>query len=174
MTRPQPGDFGCVPTYGDWKSRLVAEAIQWDTDSTKNHAFLYLGDGLIIEAEGGGAVVRRQHYRDDLILWSTGAFNLSDGQRGRIVNAGRDLNGTQYGWLDIVAIALASKHLGGHVDSTTWWARRVSDHRTLICSQLVDYAYHLGGLELFSDGRLDGLVSPGDLERLVLAKLAAK
>jgi cell wall-associated NlpC family hydrolase len=44
-----------------------------------------------------------------------------------------------------------------------WLTRYVADKGRLICSQLVDEAYRLGGIHLFNDGRPSQDVTPGDL-----------
>ena len=49
----------------------------------------------------------------------------------------------------------------------------INNAKTLICSQLVDEAYGWGaGVQLFTDGRLPGLVSPGDLYRRLAPAVA--
>jgi uncharacterized protein YycO len=167
--QPMPGDFGLVKTGGQGFAGLVAWAIRFGTDAPVNHAFVYVGDGRIVEAEPGGACESSVDRYGD-VVWSTGRLDveLTTTQRWAIVQAALDAVGTPYGWLDIVAIALAQKRLGGLVDSDDWIARRISNDGTLICSQLVDVAYKAAGVGLFADGRLPGLVSPGDLYRLLV------
>lgn len=159
---PELGDFAVVATGG-----REAALIRWGTDSPVNHAVLYVGDGMLIEAQPGGArLVPVSHYGKRLI-WSTGVIIPNEAQRAAIAKAGRALEHTPYGWPDIAAIALAQRRLGAFVDSRTWWVRRLARTDRLICSQLVDLAYLRGGVHLFADGRLPGLVSPGDLYRLI-------
>jgi hypothetical protein len=96
---------------------------------------------------------------------------LTDQQRTAVAAAGASLIGTPYGWPDCVAIALAQdrlekwKRVDAHlpIDQQPWWVRRLARTDKLICSQLVDYALFLGGVNLFTDGRPFGLCSPGDL-----------
>ena len=45
MYEPKPGDFGVVKTNG-----LAARLIQLGTASRWNHAFIYIGGGVIAEA----------------------------------------------------------------------------------------------------------------------------
>lgn len=164
MSEPQIGDFFVTPTGGDWFHRLIAKAIQWDTDSPYNHAGIYVGNGKIMEARPGGAGLNFVDTYDGMV-WSH--FDLTAAERSDIVAAALECAGKPYGWLDIAAIALAQKRLGATVDSETWWVKRVSNIDTLICSQLVDLCYGDAGVHLFNDGRLPGLVSPGDLGRLL-------
>lgn len=155
---PELGDFGVVRTEG-----IGSALIRFGTDSPVNHAFVYVGDGQIVEAEPGGALLSPVNRHGDKVVWSTGAVTLATIERQRIACYARTLVGTPYGWPDIVAIALAQRRLGELVDSRTWWVRRIQTLDTLICSQLVDVAYNRAGVHLFDDGRLPGLVSPGDL-----------
>lgn len=169
---PGRGDFGVVSTPG-----LAAEIIRWGTESNVNHAFLYVGDGLLIEARPGGAgYAHIDKYNGLTVEWSTGAVPLDDVQRLKVIAHARTLVGTPYGWLDILAIGLTQRRAGRliNVDAPPWWVRRVNDTHTLICSQLVDLAYYLAGVDLFTDTRLPGLVSPGDLHRLITNPPAAQ
>jgi hypothetical protein len=171
---PGIGDFGVVATYGNWRDRLAATCIRWGTDAPVNHAFVYVGNGTIVEATPSGARAARADSYDN-IQWSTGLLAPSDGRRLAIARAANQFAADHvgYGWLDLVAITFAQHRTGHLIDPTTrlseqpWWVRRVMSMDTLICSQLVDVAYTMGGVDLFTDGRLPGLVSPGDLWRLL-------
>lgn len=173
VTDVQPGDFGLVPTYGNWRDRLAGWLIRYGTNSPVNHAFVYVGDGMIVEAEPGGARRTRLHYPEDTITWSR--IHLTVGQRAEICQTAEGFAAQHvgYGWLDLVAVALAQHRLGRVVNPGVplrrqpWWVRRVESLHTLICSQLVDACYLSAGARLFADGRPPGLVSPGDLYRLI-------
>lgn len=167
MTTPQLGAFGVTPTYGNWRDRLAAGLIRYGTNSPVNHAFLYVGTGKIVEAAPGGARHNDADAYGDNVTWSN--LDLDDTTRAKIVAHAESLIGTPYGWADILAITLAQDRAGRHVNSHTWWVRRINNWRRLICSQLVDVAYQEAGIHLFTDGRLPGLVSPGDLYRLIEA-----
>ena len=176
---PLPGDFFVTRTPGVW-----AGIIRWATSSTVNHAGVYVGAVVgykrpqVIEARPGGAGYRDASAYADAV-WSSGALSALDTptvvQRRDIVTAARQALGTPYGVLDIVAIALAQHRTGALVKAAValqhqpWWVRRIMSMRTLICSQLVDECYTAAGLHLFPDGRLPGLVSPGDLYGLLAA-----
>ena len=146
---------------------MLAWLIRWGTDAPVNHAFVYVGDGQIVEACPSGArTVPATNYGP--IVWSH--QGLSEKQRTAIV-VKADLLAQQrvgYGWLDLVAIGLAQRRAGKIVDlkNPPWWVRRIARQDRLICSQLVDVCYQAAGVALFDDGRLPGLVSPGDLWRL--------
>lgn len=165
---PAPGDFGVTRTGG-----LAAAAIRWGTNSPVNHAFIYIGHGKIIEADPHGARVNNAAAYPGA-TWSTGRLPaLLDAERKAVVEAALHMAGTPYGWADIAAITLAQKRLGGLIDADLaadrqpWIVRRLCRTDRLICSQLVDLAYERAGLHLYDDGRLPGLVSPGDLLALI-------
>lgn len=169
MTGPEPGDFGLVSTRGPLLDRLAADVIRLDTDSPVNHAFIYAGNGHIIEAVRRVKIDCADQYQD--ITWSTGRLpkhlTPTTLQRGAIVRAANAMVGDKYNTLDIVAIGLAQRRTGQLVSDQTWWAKRLSADGREICSQLVDKAYLTAGIHLFADGRLSGLVSPGDLYSLL-------
>lgn len=164
---PQPGDFGVTATGG-----TAAKVIRWATNSPVNHAFIYVGGGYIIEADPAGAKVNHLDAYPHA-SYSTGAIALTDVQRLTIVDSAHDMIGTPYGWLDIAAIGLAQRrtfglvHAHAPINDQPWWVRRIESLDTLICSQLVDLAYEHAGVHLFADGRIPGLVSPGDLYGLL-------
>ena len=163
---PQLGDFFVMRTeHSGLRDELMAACIQWGTDSDVNHAGVYVGivDGVesIVEARPGGAgYAPLSQYMGSNTRWSGGVgIPQSSPWREFIVHHAKALIGTPYGWGDIIAIALSSKRLGGHVDATAswvrqpWWIKRLARTDRLICSELVDYAYCLAGVHLFSDGR---------------------
>lgn len=167
---PLPGDYFVTSTAGRLIDRIAARLIRFGTDSAVNHAGLYVGEGTIVEAVGRVRYNGISAYPD--AIWSTGRLPAhltpNDEQRRLIVNKAHDLIGRKYSWLDIIAIGLAQRRLGRVVNSKTWWAKRVSNDGKLICSQAVDVEYQAGGIQFFDDGRLPGLVSPEDLDALLL------
>jgi cell wall-associated NlpC family hydrolase len=173
---PQPGDYLVTRTSGAWYDRLAAWAIRFDTDSPVNHAALAVGptddypEGAIIEARPGGAAYNSIHAYPQAI-WSTGRLperlTPDNDDRRKIVAAATTMIGTPYSWLDIIAIGLAQRRTGRVVDGDEWWVKRISGDGHLICSQLVDEAFHVAGIELLA-GRLPGLVAPSDLFHLLL------
>jgi hypothetical protein len=168
-TYPLPGDFGIlIHRHGGWVEHLAEWAISWGTDSPATHAFIAIGNGQIIEAVHHVQVSPASEYEG--IVWSSGRLPPhlvpTSGQREAIVRACHSYVGEGYNVLDLVAIALAQKRLGGEVDSDDWAARRLNDDHHLICSQLVSAAYLKAGITL-CPGKLAGLVSPGDLLSLL-------
>lgn len=167
MTDPQPGDFGLTTITGyagvgiDIGERLCGSG----AGSQYQHAFLYLGDGQLGEAEPGGfRIADVSEYADRTVRWSSGLVPLTDGQRQLIVAAAKSLVGTPYSWLDYWAIAAHRLHvpapgLKAYIAST----------KHQICSVAVDECYQRGGVSLFA-GVWPGYVLPSMLGDLLDAR----
>ena len=153
---PELGAFGVTATSG-WKAWVIRAV----TRSDVNHAFVYVGDGRIVEANPSGAAVGNVDEYPHAI-WSHMA--LTTQQRHAIANAADTLVGTPYSWVDDACIGLADL-FGWHVPEPV--RARLSGRSRLMCSQLVDVAYSKAGVHLFPDGRIPGDVSPGDLLHLI-------
>ncbi|MGZ4587718.1 MAG: hypothetical protein ACXVX9_07930 [Mycobacteriaceae bacterium] len=153
---PDLGAFGVSATSG-WKAWVIRAV----TRSAVNHAFVYVGNGQIVEANPSGAAVGNVDEYPHTI-WSHMA--LTTQQRHAIANAADTLVGTPYSWVDDACIGLADL-FGWHVPEPV--RARLSRRSRLMCSQLVDVAYSKAGVHLFPDGRIPGDVSPGDLLHLI-------
>lgn len=166
---PDLGAFGVTATPG-WKAWVIRAV----TRSTCNHAFVYVGaqtfdyngrryvnEPAIVEANPSGAALAPLTEYPHAI-WSHMA--LTTQQRHAIANAAHALVGTPYSWVDDACIGLADL-FGWHVPEPV--RHRLNRRDRLMCSQLVDRAYAMAGVQLFPDGRLSGDVSPGDLLHLI-------
>jgi uncharacterized protein YycO len=160
---PGPGDFAVCSSGGD-AGKMVAfgEWLCGDQFTQYQHAFLYVGDGRIIEAAPSGCAEQALGGHTG-VLWSAGIVELTDAQRRTIIAYARGYLGTGYSWLDYAAIAahrvrIPVPHLKAYIGST----------RHQICSQLVDQCYLDAGVHLFADGRWPGFVTPADLAGLLL------
>jgi cell wall-associated NlpC family hydrolase len=125
------------------------------------HAFVYIGNGEVIQAQPGGAsrvLLSEALDGRKRVAWS--AFPLTDNERAVIVSAAKWYLGTPYSFLDYLAIAEARLLHRRRLE------RYVSTTSHMICSQLVDECYRRAGIELFP-GRLPGDVAPGDLAKLI-------
>lgn len=152
----RPGDFGVVATHG-----FVAWVIRKLTKSSVNHAFVYVGDGQIVEAQPGGARLSpATDYQS--AVWSH--FPLSQVEQERIVQAAKACIGVPYSFLDIVALCIS---ILCEQKTPRFIAKRLSRPDRLICSQLVDQCYLSAGLHLFQDGKLPSEVTPADLLALI-------
>jgi len=166
--QPEPGDFEVVPMGGQGGKLIqIAQIISNTGRSNYEHARLYLGDGLIVEAQPGGARIVPMSINDGG-LWSTGIIALSDEERSKIIAAGYEIGQahTGYSAADYFALAAYKYKVGLLVPGLKWyvgWSGR------LICSQLVDKCYQAAGVQLFNDKRWNGYVTPGDLADLLIS-----
>ncbi|WP_030272755.1 hypothetical protein [Streptomyces sp. NRRL B-24484] len=162
---PLPGDFAVVRMDGH-VGRLIRFG-QWlngDGFADYEHAFVFVGEGQLVEAQPGGAELRPLSvYAGSPARWSTGRYALTDAQRAAVVTAARWYIGVPYSAADYFALAAHRFRLPigplikGYVASS----------RHMICSQLVDQCYLDAGVHLFSDGRWPGYVTPADLAELL-------
>lgn len=163
---PKPGDFfvtsikgevGRLISFGEW---LLGDGMTpWD------HAGIYVGDGQVVEAEPGGArVAEVSEYDGRPIAWSTGRVALTNQQRHDIVAAARRFAEARVGYsvADYFAIAAHRFHL-----PVPGLREYVASSGHMICSQLVDRVFEIGGVQLFSDHRWSGYVVPASLGRLI-------
>lgn len=166
MYEPNPGDIGVTQVEGD-VGRLIRFG-QWlngDGFADYEHAFVYLGQGQIAEAEPGGArIAELTEYNRRTVVW----LRCPPQHREAAAAAARSLIGTPYSFLDYAAIAAHRLHL-----PIPWLRGYVRSSKHLICSQLADRAAALGGWHLFADGRWDGYVTPEDIWHLIQAQDAA-
>lgn len=161
---PSPGDIGLVHKAGSgFVNRLTARLIEFGTDSSVCHAFIYRGNDQIVEAVAHVQVGNVSEYSD--ITWLHLPNPLNPNAMFQVVAAANTYVGQKYNALDILAIALAQPRLGHIVNGNEWWVKRLSDDHMQICSQLVVNAYRVAGIDLFP-GKLSGLISPGDLLKL--------
>jgi uncharacterized protein YycO len=153
---PQHGDIGVVPGSG-----FVAWCIRRITRSTVAHAFLYAGDGHVIEGDPHGVRYNDAASYPDVIWLTNLSAGLSDAQRNGIMAWAIARLGTPYSWIDDAEIGFVD--LFGR--APRWMRNRLRSSRTLMCSQLCDMAYSANGAQIFTDNRPAGGVSPGDLFR---------
>lgn len=156
---PRPGDIGCTQITGD-VGRLIRFG-QWLNGSgfaDFEHAFVFVGDGQIVEAEPGGArIADLDEYDARTIVWLRCPAQF----RQSVAQAARSLVGTPYSFADYLAFALHRFHI-----PAPKLRRYIQSSKHLICSALADRAAELGGWILFSDGRWDGYVDPADIAKL--------
>ena len=163
---PQAGDFFLAPIAG-WAG-LGIETGQWlmgDGFDPVQHAAMYLGDGLLVQAMPHGAteVTLSGHYPDfSKLVWSTGLIKPTAKQRLVLVDKAYDYVGTPYSDLDYLSLAAA--HFGLRPAALK---RYIASTGHMICSQLVDQCYQDAGIQLFNDGRFAGDVTPGSLYTLL-------
>lgn len=175
---PVPGVVGFVWIDG-WTGRLITlgqwvigRGGRWPWSRFRKrwprgyptHVFLCLGDGLLIEAQPGGAVIAPlSEYEGRPVLYVQ--LPLIGSERERVARAARRYEGVPYSFLDYVYLWLWSVHI-----RPEWLRDAVRDTGHQICSQLCDQILSDIGFRLFADGRLSQDVAPGDIFRLALDK----
>lgn len=128
----KPGDYFVTKTGGffGWCIRRL-------TMSPVNHAGIYLGSNLTIEAKPQGVVYGKLSDYPKAVA-SELLDHATDTERFRIVFAAKRCLGCKYNFLDIFVQGLV-RLFGWHAPK--WALRRVSDNKHLQCAQLVDYCY---------------------------------
>jgi len=158
------GDFGLVTISGrGGKLIRLGQWLNGDGYADYEHAFVYIGNGEIVEAEPRGATRTNFHYNPSAVLWSSGHFSLNEPDRAAIRSAAIGYVGTPYSAADYFAIAAHTLHLPHGPALKSY----VASSKRMICSQLVDQCYQDAGVHLFNDGRWPGYVTPGDLYMLL-------
>lgn len=158
-TNPQAGMIGLTRISGDVGRGI--EFGQWlngEGFHAWEHAFLLLPYGNILEAEPGGAVIRPLHYDD--VYWCTGIDKLPHPSvtSALVQGVAEHLKGVPYSFLDYAALAAHRLHIPG-----PYLRDFIATQQHMICSQLVDFAYELLGVQIFDDGRWPGYVTPASL-----------
>lgn len=149
--QPQPGDYGVVATKG-----IIGFLIQLGTLTKFNHAFIYIGDGKIIEANPGGVSISDVSKYTN-IVWNKNEYK-TDEQRQALVQQAKTHLGHSYSFLAIVAITLEIFK----INRPAWMIKRLSSSGDDICSQLVAQDYRACGFVV--DGKTpDFYITPSDL-----------
>jgi hypothetical protein len=163
LYQPRLGDIGITKITG--AGGLAIRFGQWlngDGFADREHAYVVVAAepgtddvGTIVEAMPGGAQKVRNWHTDNRWLI------CPDQYREAVAAVALRCVGVPYSWADYGAIALHRFHI-----PTPHLKDYIRTSRSMICSQLADYAANKGGWHLFQDGRWEGDVTPGDLYRL--------
>lgn len=157
MYTPKNGDFGVVKSNG-----IAARLIQIGTVSRWNHAFIYMGDGIIAEATPSKGIKLSPVSNYTKIAWNNNQ-DPTDEQRDLIVQKANSLLGRTYGFLDILIIALriiGLRFLGGS------FLEKMIMRQGIICSEYVAICYGNAGIQLVK--KPEYLVTPGDLAEVII------
>lgn len=175
---PQAGEVGFTwiqgwtgfwVSFGQW---LLGDGGLWPwTRKSKQlpkgrptHVFQVLEDGVIIEAQPGGARVGHTSlYRNRPVLYTS--LPLTNEQRAAVSAIALRYEYTPYSFLDYLYLALW--RFGIRPD---WLRDKVRDSGHMICSQMVDKIQEEIGMNWFTDLRLNQDVSPGEQFALVEQK----
>jgi len=150
--QPQPGDYGCVQTNG-----VIGFLIQLGTLTKFNHAFIYVGDGQIIEATPRKGVILSPVDKYSNIAWNQHEPK-TDEQRAELVAEAKTHLGNKYSFIDYIAIILRMLRF----NAPEWLINRLDNSPDVICSQLVAAVYRACGYII--DGEMpEFYVTPSDL-----------
>jgi len=160
MNKPEVGDFFVVHTTG-----IAARLIQLGTRSKWNHAGIYLGDDLIIEARPSGVKKANiSKYDGKPILWYKNP-DMTPYQRVTIQTFTERFENDGYGIWSIIALGFKCLTFGIPFLPANWMAER---EKRVICSQLVAWCYSHAGIKLTH--KRHALVTPKDLAKVVSGK----
>lgn len=151
------GDIIYAGSYGvSHGSGLAGELIRHATASWAGHAFVYIGNGLIVEAAPPIARVSPADSHPDAV-WNA-RETLTTDQRLTIIARAHALVGTHYDWPAYVGFALEILKLrsGAQLDAT------FKQDQWRVCSALVADCYAQAGI-IIDPGVDINLVSPADL-----------
>lgn len=155
----KPGNYGVSHGGG-----MVGELIRHATESWAGHAFVYVGNGTIIEAAPPATRTGSVLAHADAV-WNT-EEPLTDEQRQKICDRAHALLGTPYDYPAYVGFALETLKLktGTQLDAAfhhdTW----------RVCSADVADEYKFGGISVVNGLKNPNLVSPADLYNRIAQK----
>ena len=147
-----PGTYGV--SHG---SGILGELIRHATESWAGHAFIYVGDGQIIEGAAPCARVAAVASHPDAV-WGIDEA-VTDAQRDLIVARAHALVGTPYDYPAYVGFALEVLKLGTDRELDPVF----KDDRWRVCSALVADCYQHADLDLCAGLKDPNLISPADL-----------
>lgn len=141
----QPGCYGAVEIPGNFFGKMISlltyprnyKGIRY------NHAFIYLGEGLIAEAQPrGGKISHISKYNGMHMIFNT-EDQMTQEQRDVVCITAKTLAAVKipYGFLDIEWLAL---HLSGY--DWNWLESKVDNEAREICSQWVAFCGQMAGL----------------------------
>jgi uncharacterized protein YycO len=160
-----PGIFGV--SHGSGK---VGELIRTATQSWAGHAFMYIGDGRIIEGTPPVARINMAVAYDD-IRWAY-KMPLTQDQQVAVVARAHALVGVSYDFEAYIGFGLEVLDLRNAIQMQSWFK---SDQQR-VCSALVDDCYQTAKVTLdwsaihMKPGMAPNLVSPAMLDDLADAK----
>lgn len=154
-----PGCYGVSRGVG-----LVGELVRHATDSPVGHAFVHIGNGLIVEGHTLVARVVPADSHPDAI-WNI-REPLTDEQRLAIVAKAQALVGTPYDYSAYIGFALEMLKLRSEAQLDALFTR----DSWRVCSALVADCYAYAGIDIDPGERVANLISPDDLYQRILAQ----
>ena len=165
MCEPPLGSIGLTQIHGD-AGRLIrlGQYLNGQGFADFEHAFVFIGNGRIVEAEPGGArIAELTEYANDTVVW----LNCPEQYGPQVANAALFLVGTPYSFADYLALALHRFHI-----PAPGLRSFIASGKHALCSQLADRAAALGGWHLLQ-GVWEGYVTPASIYELVKQQQAA-
>jgi uncharacterized protein YycO len=150
---PRLGDIGIVKTGG-----YVGAIIRIETESRFNHAFIYVGNGKIVEATPKGIIISDVSKYPD-IIWNEREV-LTQEQREGIAKDALALVGKPYSFITIAIIQI--RILGLKNFSNSALMKKLSQKEGYLCSEMCAEIYVNRGKEIYGN-KPDYLVVPGDI-----------
>jgi uncharacterized protein YycO len=151
-----PGCYGVSHGAG-----LVGELIRHATESWAGHAFVYIGNGQIIEAAPPVARISAAASHPDAV-WNV-RYPLTDDQRDKVCARAHALVGCPYDYPAYVGFALEVLKL--RTDAQLDPVFREDHWR--VCSALVADCYAFAGADLEQGLKYPNLISPADLYDMI-------
>lgn len=170
ITAPRPGLIGLTSVHGEvGKLIQFGQWLNGDGFGKWQHALISLGDGLVAEAEPGGArIAPAAEY--DYVFWCENiGRQCTDAQLLAIAAAARRYtqpgpwgnHGVPYSFLDYASLTARRLHVPApHLREF------IASSEHMICSQLCDQCALDAGVHLYHDNRWAGDVTPMDLFNL--------
>ena len=165
---PDIGDFFMARASKTW----IGLSLRYACGQDYVHSGVYIGDGLVIDnsiryGKRGAQIDRVADLTDP--QWST--IDLTGWQRHAIADAAVSMIGRPFPGFVPMAVGVLRRHRGDvtrpYVEQP-WWVRQLlNGEHTVYCLQVPYYAYLSAGIDLFPDGRPEGLVRPVDMLPLV-------
>lgn len=165
-TSMKPGDIGLVRISG--AAGGLIRLGQWmigDGYADFEHAFVFIGDGRIVEAEPDGARIADLTEYTGKVVRVIPAPSAEIGAKVAQVAVAYATTKVPYSALDYGYIAIR-RRLKFLSFLLPWLKRLIATSNHMICSQLADAAADNAGWHLFADGRWIGDCTPGDLDLL--------
>ena len=157
--KPRQGDIGTVKTTG-----FTARLIQVGTLSRWNHSFVYIGNGLIIEAAPGGVRINTLDQYSN-IVWNRHQVWIDEAvSRKAIVEGAFKALHKPYNWVNILTIFFRIINL--KILANTKLMKNLAKKDGYICSELCEELYANAKNPLV--GKEPGETTPGDIIEAVI------
>ncbi len=159
---PPPGTIGLTYSYGFTAFRATLGQTLINETTSYSHAFIAIGDGLIIEPWPNGVRLSAlDDYAEEDVSYGL-LMGLNDSQRQAVVSAALTLDGVGHGLADYLALAVRRWRW-----NVPWAHRRAASSARLLPAQFVAEAYRRAGMELMPGFSL-GDVTMSDLGALFI------